>query len=60
MNKETIGVRADGDVVAALRQLAEQQNRTLSNMAGQALLEYCAARGLVTRSKPVVRVGGKL
>lgn len=47
----TIGVHARNDVIAALRAEGEKQNRTTSNMAGQALEDWCLARGLIKRDR---------
>ena len=58
-DKETIGVRALRDVIEAVRQEAARQNRTLSNMAGQALEDWCVARGLIKRNKPNPTVGAR-
>jgi hypothetical protein len=57
--KETIGVRAEQEVVAAIRKVAAQQNRTLSNMAGVALQEWAAARGLVRLERQATQVGAE-
>jgi hypothetical protein len=60
VSKETIGVRLERDVIEAIRKVGVQQDRTLSNMAGVALAEWAAARGLVAKPKPKIFVGAKL
>lgn len=53
--KETIGVRAERDVIEALREMGDQENRTLSNMAGVALKRYVEARKKTIKAKDEVK-----
>ena len=49
--KETIGVRLDSKVLEVLREFAEAQHRTLSNMAAVAVNDWVEARRKLLKSK---------